>query len=171
MMKKGAIALCFVFGLNLFTFGAVPDFNGAWILDKAQSDAIPTPGAALFGGAVTSKPPADLNFFMAVQQDESSLRIATQWSNGSPTYVVYTLDGKESRIAGDRGGDFLCKSNWEGDKLVIGCGRKVVTPFGDIVTNTKEEWSLSADGKTLTVTTTTSGSQGAQTRKQVYLKK
>ena len=59
----------------------------------------------------------------------------------------------------------------KGDQLVIEGYRKASTPFGTADIKTKEEWFLSADGRTLTITTTTATSSfGEQTRKQIYTK-
>jgi hypothetical protein len=101
---------------------------------------------------------------MAITQDASTL---TQ-KRGEQT-MVYKLDGSESsnEVQG-RGGMQTVKSKakWDGAKLVIESTREIQ----GFALTTKEERTLSADGKEMTIQTTASTPQGDINNKQVYTK-
>jgi len=132
---------------------AKPDFSGTWTLDTAKSDAPMGRGGR--GGA-----PGPIT----ITQDASTL---TQ-KRGEQT-LAYKLDGSESsnEVQGRGGAQTVkAKAHWEGSKLIIESTREIQ---GFSLT-TKEERSLSADGKEMTVHTTASTPQGDIDNKQVYTK-
>jgi hypothetical protein len=132
---------------------AKPDFTGTWTLDAAKSDAPMGRGGR--GGAPGP---------VTVTQDANTL---TQ-KRGEQT-LVYKLDGSESsnEVQG-RGGVQTVKSKakWEGAKLVIESTREIQ----GFALTTKEERTLSADGKEMTIHTTATTPQGDIDNKQVYTK-
>jgi hypothetical protein len=78
------------------------------------------------------------------------------------TELAYTTDGKVSVNGENRG-----TASWQGDSLVIESGREVQ---GAKLTQ-REVWTLSADGKTLTVVTrVTLPQQGEFEVQQVFEK-
>jgi hypothetical protein len=91
----------------------------------------------------------------------------TRTMGGNAMETKYVLDGKENTVNTGRG-DMKYTANWKGDILVISgsqAGRDG-TPMP-----TKTEYAMSADGKTLTVTTTSNMGGTERVRKQVYDKK
>jgi hypothetical protein len=177
-MKKGIIAVCLVLALCLLAVAATaPNFSGTWIRDKAKSDPMGMggpggrggpggPGGPPPGGA----PPADIEVTVKVNQQGNVFQVTTMRGDRS-TEMNYTLDGKENTNPSQRG-NFVSKSKWNASTLVIEGVRKFSGQNGEMQINSKEEWSLSADGKVLTVMTTTTGSpMGDRKQKQVYNKK
>jgi len=81
----------------------------------------------------------------------------------------FTLDGQENKNSSGRG-ELISKSRWEGEQLIIEGTQKVTSPRGDMEVNLREVYSLSADGKTLTILSTRTTPQGERTTKQVYNK-
>jgi hypothetical protein len=73
--------------------------------------------------------------------------------------LAYTTDGKES-VNGDSKGS----AQWIGDKLMIESSRE----FQGATLKQKEIWTLSADGKTLTVDSHVSIPNGEFDVKQVF---
>ena len=67
-------------------------------------------------------------------------------------------------------GEMVSKSRWDGGTLVIEGTQKISSPRGEMEIATKEAYSLSEDGKVLTITTTRTTPQGERTTKQVYNK-
>jgi len=131
---------------------AKPDFSGTWTLDAAKSD----PAPAGRGGGGGGRGGGGGGPVMIKQS-------ATDITIGMATYK---LDGSETEIQG-RGGVQKAKAAWDGAKLVI---TTAIDMQGTAIT-TKAVRSLSADGKEMTVETTTTGApQGGGTRKQVYTK-
>ena len=130
-----------------------PDFSGTWTLDASKSDAPMGRGGR--GG-----PPGPITITQAADT-------LTQ-KRGEQT-LTYKLDGSESsnEVQG-RGGVQTVKSkaHWEGSKLVIESTREIQ----GFELTTKEERTLSADGKEMTVQTTASTPQGDINNKQVFTK-
>jgi hypothetical protein len=131
---------------------AKPDFSGTWTLDAAKSDPAPAGrgggGGGRGGGAAGP---------VTIKQSATDITIGMN---------TFKLDGSETEIQG-RGGVQKAKATWDGAKLVITTN---IDMQGTAITSTAVR-SLSADGKEMTVeTTTTGGPAPAGTRKQVYTK-
>ena len=104
---------------------------------------------------------------MTVRQDANSLQVT------EPQGAIrkYTLDGKPSSHATETEmAQAAVTASLQGDTLVIGTTRPYGGMPGNVGASVKEEWSLSADGKTLTRTTTESSPAVTNTYVQVYNK-
>lgn len=130
-----------------------PDFSGTWTLDATKSDAPMGRGGR--GGAAGP---------ITITQDAGTL---TQ-KRGEQT-LTYKLDGSENanEVTG-RGGTqtVMSTAKWDGGKLVIESTREIQ----GFSISTREERSLSADGKEMTIQTTASTPQGDIDNKQVFTK-
>src|SRR6185503_17598901 len=131
-----------------------------WVLDKDKSDAprFPGggPGAGGPGAGGPGGPPRDIT--LTVKQSAGELAISQKTVRDGQDVVSeqkFSLDGKEDTNAMPmgRGGQmqFKSKSKWDKDTLVIEGGGTLSTPNGDREIKQKLEYSLSADGKVLTV--------------------
>jgi hypothetical protein len=93
---------------------------------------------------------------------------------GADGAATYTLDGKDAKteIAGPGGNMVPVTTNakLEGGKLVLSRSTTFNTPNGAITSTSKETWELSADGKTLTVTTERTTPRGTDTTTKVFVK-
>jgi len=167
-MKKHALVLGMIL-LPTLAMAVTPDFNGSWVRNSTGSDPMPNQmywvtrapagggGGGRGGGQVT----------LTVQQDAKTLQV----SESNAIVRKYTLDGKAHTRPTDTG---IQKAedtaHLEGDSLVI----DTAEPFGGMPGNatlkTKATWSLSPDGKTLTITTTRDIPARHQTFKEVYTK-
>jgi hypothetical protein len=102
---------------------------------------------------------------LTIAQTGSDISI-TSMRGGNPMETKYTMDGAEHSVEA-QGGTMKYKATLSGDTLAITGTR--TTQRGEMPLNTK--YTLSADGKTLTVANTMN-MQGQETvRKQVYNKK
>jgi len=151
-MKK-ILALLMVFAGTFFLLGehaqaAGRDLSGVWKLNGAKSD---------YG-----KFPAPLSVTRKIKHNDPKLVLSTT-QTGPQGYVTssltYTTDGKES-VNGDSKGS----AQWIGDKLMIESSRE----FQGATLKQKEIWTLSADGKTLTVDSHVSIPNGEFDVKQVF---
>jgi hypothetical protein len=151
-MKK-AYLLLLAIGLVLVAVAvAGVDFSGTWVFDASKSDQ-------QMGGRGGT--PSD----MTITQTGNEITITTT-RGGNPVETKYTMDGAEHTSSGP-GGDVKYKAVLSGNDLTITGTR--TTQRGEMPINTK--YSLSADGKVLTVANTMNF-QGQETvRKQVYNKK
>lgn len=126
---------------------AKPDFSGTWTLDTAKSDQMGGPGGG--GGRGMGGP-------MTIKQTATELSV----TRGENT-TTYKLDGSENTVSmGQMQGKATAKL--DGSKLVI--KTTMETPNG--TRETTATYSLSADGKELTVVSATARGE----RKMVYTK-
>lgn len=114
---------------------AKSNFSGTWKLNAAKSDfgAMPAPDSRT--DKITHQDP-DLND--TVNQSGQMGEVTAD--------LKYSTDGKETTNT-IRGTEIKSTANWEGDELVIsGKGS-----FQGADVTLKDRWSLSPDGKTLTI--------------------
>ncbi len=169
MKRRIALLGLLALGIALVAVAA-SDMSGTWVLDKAKSDPIRMGRGGDAGG-----PPPDVNITLVIKQTADQVAISRTMSMGGndrTTDQKFTLDGKESKNpAGGRGGEFIAKAKLSDDKLAIEGTQKMSTPNGDFEIGVKDEYTLSTDGKVLTITSTRSTPQGDRTSKQVFNKK
>ncbi len=161
-MKKHFVLMVAMalFGLPALLI-ASQNFSGSWVRDNARSDPAPNAmywltrepnsggagGGGRGGGGGGRGAPSPV--VMTVQQDANSLTV----SSPSGAVQKYTLDGKPFTKPTDTGmAKAVISARTQGDTVVI----TTTQPWGGMPGNAsleiKEMWSLSADGKVLTVT-------------------
>lgn len=155
------------------------NFSGTWVRDKDKSDPMQMGGRGPGGPGGGGQRPgggggmanAEITLVLKQTGDDFLLtrKIVAGGQERPPIEQKFTLDGKENVNSSGRG-ELKSKSKWNKDKLVIEGSQKVNTPNGEFEIEIKDEYSLSADGKVLTVTTTRTTPGGEQTAKQVYNK-
>ena len=176
-MKKPIVIMVVMalFGLPMLAIAA-QNFSGSWVRDAAKSDQVPNEqywltrepnsGGAGGGGRGGNRGGA-AEVVITVQQDANGLTVT------SPTGVVqkYTLDGKPFNKTMDTGiAKAVVTAGIQGDTVVI----STTQPWGGMPGNAsleiKEVWSLSQDGKVLTVTTNRNTPAVQNSYKTVYNK-
>jgi hypothetical protein len=151
-------SVIFVACVLVFAQGGKPDFSGTWNLDKEKSEMGGGPG----GGPRMAAPS------MTIDHKDPELMIKRKLEvqgEERTQELKYTTDGKPNTNQGFRGRTINSKTTWEGSKLVTEATRE--TPQGTI--ETKEIYSLSEDGKILTIEMNRKDAGGAG-RKLVYVK-
>jgi hypothetical protein len=133
-----------------------PNFSGEWTLVPAKSEfgMMPAPSSA------TQK----------VTHNEPQLKVVSTQTGDQGTRTIessYTTDGKECVNAGPMGMELKSKLKWDGSALVIDSN---VDVQGNAVTITNR-WTMSEDGKTLTVNTHFASPMGEGDAKMVFEKK
>ena len=99
-----------------------------------------------------------------IQHQDPALSMSTYQKGAQgevTTELKYSTDGKPS-VNGENKGS----AHWENDKLVIDAGRD----YQGTQLTQREEWTLSADGKTLTIATHVKLPNGEFDVKQVFEK-
>ncbi|HKV77557.1 MAG TPA: hypothetical protein VJP02_05430 [Candidatus Sulfotelmatobacter sp.] len=170
-MKKHALVLGMIL-LPTLAMAAPPDFSGSWIRNSTGSDPMPnqmywvTRGAAGGGGSGRGGRGGG-EVTLTVEQDAKTLQVG----QSNEIARKYTLDGKAHTRPTDTG---IQKAedtaHLEGDSLVIDTAEPFGGMPGNAILKIKETWSLSPDGKTLTITTTRDIPARHQTFKEVYTK-
>jgi hypothetical protein len=121
-----------------------PNFSGTWKMNAEKTD---------YG-----KIPKPQNFERKIEQKDPELNVTATFTgpNGPiTTSFKHFTDGRES-VNTIRGSEIHTKAAWEGNTLVLNSVRKVQN--ADVVTH--EKWSLSEDGKELTVSSKTTSPNG-----------
>ena len=169
-MKKHimiALGMALLPALALSSTAAAADFSGTYVRDAKASDPnsfplywitrdAPAPGG--FGGETV----------IVLKQSPTSLEIT------DPARILrkLPLDGQPHVGRAETGVvNQTVTTSMQGDNLVVA----TVMPYsgmpGAVTTNVKDTWSLSGNGKVLTVTTVRSTPAATQTSKQVYNKR
>ena len=161
------------------------DFSGTWMLDipKSQLDVRMRVEALTMTVAQTDKelkvttetkrpaPPAD-----AAQPGPNgpgSGRGMRGFGGGDGT-VSYSLDGKETVVEVDGPNGKMpikYRGSIEAGKANLSTSRSFSGPMGDVTATTKDTWTLSADGKTLTVLREQATPRGTSSSTLVFARK
>jgi len=168
-----ALGLAF-FGLPVLAIAA-PNFSGSWVQDNAKSERVPDPlwltrapagrGGGRAGGPGGRGSAADA---LTVQQDANSLQV----TDALGAIRKYKLDGKPYTSATETGMQKAAvTASLRGDMLAIETSRPYGGMPGNVTLQVKEVWTLSPDGKLLTITTTQTSPAVEKTFKQVYTRK
>jgi hypothetical protein len=125
-------------------WAAKPDFSGTWKLDASKSEFGPMPAPDKWERTITHQDPSlKYKTVQAGPQGEMT------------TDTSYTTDGKES-MNKFRGQDVKGVAKWDGDVLTIQSKREVQ----GMEISINERWTLSPDGKVLTIANAISTPQG-----------
>jgi hypothetical protein len=123
---------------------ATPNFTGTWKLNLAKSD---------FG-----RTPAPESLVDKIEHKDAAITLnSTRVEQGATDAITLNLttDGKENTNK-VHGAEVKTKLKWEGAALLLD---SAITLEGGSV-SLKDKWTLSADGKTLTITRHYSGPEG-----------
>jgi hypothetical protein len=157
-----------IFGMLVLaaTVFAAPNFTGTWALDTAKSE-LPDPGQGRGPGSFMA--PA-----MTVTQDAASITVERTMTGRDgqerKTTTKLTPDGKVVTETNDRG-SVDTKASWDNATLVVDTARKFEREGQTFEMKRSEKWTLSADGKELTIVFTQSSQRGDSKGKAVYTKK
>jgi hypothetical protein len=138
-----------------------PNFSGTWKLNIGKSDFGPVPG------------PNSQTDVIEQKEDAVTISVTAVSDEGTKQYTIkYVTDGQEKMISSDSPGahpvaDVTMQSltaAWDGPVLVV--NQKLL--YGDAPVTGVSRYSLSADGKVLTVDSSYSSQEGDATRTFVY---
>jgi hypothetical protein len=160
-------------GLSLVTLAAVlvsaqekVDFSGTWVLDKSQSDV-----SQFMDLSDDPEKARNASMTMVVDQQGSNLRVnrilKTQGGERKEIHT-YKIGGGETTNTGSRGETVVGRAFWEGDKLVIVSTRTWRVLLKDVSAESRGVWSLSPDGKNLTIAAQVNSPRGEQRGKMVF---
>lgn len=162
-MKK---LVLIIFSFTLLYFIALnaqpkkPDLSGTWVLNKTESQ--------LSGMMI----PDNIEMVISHQEPKINIQKTIYVRDQERTQnLSYITDGSETKGEGPMGGTRISKSHWEGEKLIVESTMTVSTPRGEFTSESKETWTLSSDGKTLTIDIITKSPRGESIQKQVFNKK
>jgi hypothetical protein len=142
------------------------NYSGTWILDKSKSDV-----SQFVGIGEDAEKTQDARITMVVEQQGANLkvtRILKTRGDERKEIHTYKIDGNETSNTGFRGETVVARAFWEGDKLTIVSTRTMRVLTKDISAESRGVWSLSPDGKTLTIAAQVNSPRGEQRVKAVF---
>jgi hypothetical protein len=155
------------------TAQAQPQFTGTWVLDHSQSQ-LPERGHHGKEGANAPGPPPEVR--LIVEQQGNTLKATRSIVRGTHERSMsetYSLDGTDRTEQTPRGGSAVTRATLGGDRLVV---NKTFThpakQSGEQPRTFSREsvWTLSQDGRTLTIDTTMHTPRGDRAMKTVFTK-
>lgn len=166
-------ALVLLLGLAVGLAEAQPQFSGTWVLDRAQSQ-LPQHPHHRRDASDRSGPPPEVR--LIVEQEGNTLKATRSVARGtrersmSETFVT---DGSERSEPARGGGSAVTRATLGGDRLVI--SKTYTAPAKEQgqpprTFSRESVWTLSPDGRTLTIDTTMQSDRGQRTMKHVFTK-
>jgi hypothetical protein len=140
--------------LGLVQGQAKSNFSGTWKLDTSKSDFGPLPSPDSMTETIVHKDP--------------SLKVSLTQTGGLGDITMdlsYTTDGAEC-VNHVRQNEIRSIFKWDGDDLVVDIKGK----YGETDYKSKDRWTLSSDGKTLTITRHVSSPMGEADVKELFVK-
>ncbi|MCD9185861.1 MAG: hypothetical protein LUM44_05480 [Pyrinomonadaceae bacterium] len=191
-MKKTFFLAAFIclLAISAFAQNKATDFSGTWELDVAKSKLdermrvesmsmtvtqtgkdltvatqikrAPRPEGGMGGGRPEGAPPVGGGMG------------GRRGMMGGDMTTTYSLDGKETTApspGGQTGGVATLKAEMKGTNLKLMSTRSFEGPMGEVNIKNEENWTLSADGKILTVKREQSTPRGNMSSELVFVKK
>ena len=106
-----------------------------------------------------------------IAQTANELKILRKWTqNDKPQSIEqsFALDGKEVENPSPTGGVIVTRSNWKKETLVTEGTQEISMGDREVDLRIKEEYSLSKDGRTLTIKTIRKSERGQMEVKQTF---
>jgi hypothetical protein len=155
-----------VIAVGLVSAQSKANFSGTWILDKSRSDA-----SQLLGVSEGVEKDPNTTMTMVVDQQGTTIMVTrvlkAQGEERRETHT-YKTDGQETTNTGFRGESVVARTFWEGDKLVVVATRKMKVLVKELSVDSRGVWSLSPDGKTLTIDAKVNSPRGEQRVRAVF---
>jgi hypothetical protein len=153
-----------VLAASVVAVRAEPPLAGTWVLDPAQSQRPAHERKGARGDAQAE--PAEIKLIVA--QEGAMFRVTRTKTRGSQERSfsdTLVADGSEQTHRGHRG-QVVTRTAFEGDRLVV---TRTHTK-GERTLSHQSVWTVSPDGRVLTIDTTWQGPRGDRTTKTVYVR-
>ena len=171
----GFVTAVLVLAVTALVVQAQPQFGGTWTLDPSQSQLPAHEGRGHKGpdGAQQGQTPPVVK--LVVEQNGAHFKITRSMArdNRERAYTQsFVADGLERTEQGRRGSNTVTKATLGGDRLMTTSTTTMPGKDGaEAKTFSREStWTVSPDGRTLTIDTVMHGPRGDKTMKTVYLK-
>jgi hypothetical protein len=161
-------------GLGVAAAQAEPQFTGSWVLDRSQSQFPKHEHrgqTAPDTQAQQPQPPQQpAQVTLTVAQQGNTLKVTRTFARGTRSHSMTDMivaDGSDQVQQGYRG-NVVTRSTFDGDRLVVTHTRTKKTDQGEQTMSRQSVWTLSPDGRVLTIDTTMHGPRGDRAMKTVY---
>lgn len=187
-MKKTIFLTAFIclLAISAFAQDKKTDFSGTWQLDVSKSkldERMRVEEMTMTVAQTEKELSVDTKIKRAPRPEGASPMGERRgggmgrggFGGGGDLSVTYSLDGKETTSpapGGQFGGVMTHKAEFEkSGNLKLVTNRSFESPMGSVTIKTEEIWSLSSDGKTLTVKREQSTPRGSASSEMVFNKK
>jgi hypothetical protein len=161
-------------GLGVAAAQAEPQFTGSWVLDRAQSQFPKHERQGQTQGQTApdaqTQPQQPPQVTLTVAQQGNTLKVTRTIARGTRSHSmtdVIVADGSDQVQQGYRG-NAVTRSVFEGDRLVVTHTHTKKTDQGEQTMSRQSVWTLSPDGRVLTIDTTMHSPRGDRSMKTVY---
>lgn len=185
--------LCIFLAVSCIAFAATAeksiDFSGTWIIDPTQTQVDHTtpeirkfevhgvgvseniPKQAIIRGAF---PVVWKTGTLQILQTTSEIQIIRRFPIDEQDRTIiqkFKFDESQCLNVSSNGlGEFVSRSHWKNNKLIHSGSHAIFQNEQHVESYVQEEYSLSKNGKKLTIKTTATGLNGVSTIKQVYIR-
>jgi hypothetical protein len=172
----GLVTAVLVLAVTALAVQAQPQFGGTWTLDPSQSQFPAREGGhgqkGPDGAQGQTQPPV---VKLVVEQNGANFKVTRSMArdNRERAYTQsFVADGSQRTEQGHRGSSTVTKATLGGDRLVTTSTTTMPgKEGGEAKTFSREStWTVSPDGRTLSIDTVMHGPHGDKTMKTVYLK-
>lgn len=144
----GSAVAAFLCSIGLAQTPARPNFTGTWAMDPAKSEL--------------GEMPATTSHVLTIVHKEPNITIDRE-VDGRKDSAPFRTDGVETSFKAECCGELKSSGRWEGTTLMRRVGNENITQ--------NDAWTLSADGKTLTIVRKVEQGGEGFTLKMVFSKK
>lgn len=166
LILVSVLALAVICLMSDLTLAQDINFTGDWKFNADKSKMAQRPGRGDRGGPPGGRRGGGfrMNNDRKIEHNGINLKVITtrpSFEGGDITIESkYTTDGKECKNAGFRDSETISTCKFEKNVLIIDSVTEMQMRDRDITMKVKEEYSLSNDGKVLTIKQTRSGFRG-----------
>ena len=156
-------------GVGVVAAQSEPQFAGSWVLDRSQSQFPTHEGRDQDRRDDQVQPP---EVKLVVEQHGTMLKVTRTMTRGTrERSMTDTLvaDGSDQTHQGYRG-NVVTRAAFEGDRLVVTQTHVKKGEQGDRAMSRQSTWTLSPDGRVLTIDTTMHSPRGDRAMKTVYVR-
>jgi len=165
----GTVAALLLAG-GVATAPAQPQLSGTWVLDRAQSQ-FPSHEGQNKPVPDAQTPPPEVKLRVDQQGDAVKVtRTMTMGTRERSMTDTYLADGSEQTRRGYRGSNVVTRAAFEGDHLVVTVTQTRKSDQGERTMSQHSTWSVSPDGRLLTIDTTMQTPHGERAMKTVYVR-
>jgi hypothetical protein len=170
-------------GIGVAAAQAEPQFAGNWVLDRSQSQ-FPAHRGHAQNAPDGQQPPAQQpptqqpqaqrqppQITLVVAQQGNTLKVTRTFAMGTQSRSMtdtIVADGTDQVQQGYHGGSAVTRSTFQGDQLIVTHTRTKKTDQGEQTMSRQSVWTLSPDGRVLTIETTMHSPRGEHAMKTVY---
>jgi len=157
-------------GLGAVAAQAEPQFTGSYTLDRSQSQFPKHEGRSQPDPQAQPAQRPDVR--LVVEQHGATLKVTRIMAMGSRERSetnTYVADGTDQTHRGYRG-ETVTRAAFDGDRLILTRVHTMKSDTGDRTMTRQSVWTLSPDGRTLTIDTTTQSPHGDRAMKTVYVR-